>query len=168
MNNKLKKAVIFLGLGTFALGIATSLSSFGTIASSTSTPLSTCYTNQNVPDCPPNTNFTLTINGTSSDSYTITSGSTPGTWTIGVAGQSLSFPKKTGTSSTTETGTNGSSYTLAQTVTSTYEIYCNLNTSPGGQACGRVDCLNHLLQTYSCATPGPGTGTGTPNSAIVW
>jgi hypothetical protein len=49
---------------------------------------------------------------------------------------------------------------------------CNTRTSPGGQACARIDCKNNKLQTYSCANPGPGTGTGTssasPSLKISW
>jgi hypothetical protein len=87
-------------------------------------------------------------------------------------GQTLSFPKKTGTGSSTVTGSNGSSYTLSQTVVSNFEIYCNTRTSVGGYACTQVDCKGDKVQTYSCATPGLGTGTSTGSSttsaSLVW
>src|SRR3978361_817902 len=132
MNNKLKKAVIILGLGTFSVGIMTSLSSFG-VKSSTAA-VTPCYSSQNLPDCPANTNFTLAVNGSNSNNYTITSGSGASTITISAAGVSVSFPKKTSSGSSTVTGSNGESYTLTQTITNTYEILCSLNTN-GGQAC---------------------------------
>jgi len=51
MNNKLKKAVIILGLGTFSVGIMTSLSSFGIKAATASgTP---CYDSQTFPTALP-------------------------------------------------------------------------------------------------------------------
>jgi len=165
MNNKLKKTVICLGLGTFALGLTTSLSSFGSIADSTSTPTYECYIPQTVA-CTPSTNFSLTINGTSTNNYTVTSGgSTPGQWTVTAAGQTLTFPMIPGNSSSSETGTNGLSYTFSQTVTSNTQIYCNLTTSPTASACARYDCQHVKLQTYTCSVVGGGTGTGTPNSA---
>lgn len=160
MNYKLKSLVIFLGLGTFIVGLVTSLSSFGTVSTSenaNSSSVDFCYDTKYLQDCPANTNYTLTANGSVTTSYSITTGSS--TVTISGLGFSLSFPKRSGTNSTTETGSNNVVYTLVQNVTNSSESYCYQRTSPGGQACARVDCYGHTLQTYNCANPGTGTGT---------
>jgi hypothetical protein len=169
MNNKLKKTVIVLGLATFSVGLMTSLSSFG--VKTTAAVLDTCYDQQNISDCPATTSSTLTVNGTATTAFTITVGTSPSTITVSGVGFSVSFPKKTGTSSTTVTGTNGYSYTFSETVTSGgYETFCNLRTSAGGYACAQVNCQKIAVQTWTCAHPGPGTGTGTGSSAsaVAW
>jgi hypothetical protein len=160
----LNKLTIALGTAMFLTGLSFSLSSF-TAATSLETP-QFCYDTVNQDSCPPQTTAKVTISGSSTETVAILPASSGG-YTLTVSGQSITVPKSTSPTTVTITSTSGTVVTATVSIVDTYKVLCIERTSPGGGGCSAIDCMGHVLQTYTCpygpgTNPG-GTSTGTGN-----
>jgi hypothetical protein len=157
--NYLKKITIGLGFAAFLIGVSISFSSYGSTNAATAAVTANCYAPSYGQNCPTQTTATVTIEGSSTQTVSLTPAANGG-FKITILGQEINIPVGGGNTTTTVVSTNGTKYTVTITIGGSYSINCNVSTT-GGQACATVDCKGNKLQTYECATPGTGSSITT-------
>ncbi len=159
MKNNFKRPLFAFGLSSLLIGILISLSSFNNSSlnysdSSTGGGTQTCWETLQSPCV--FTSTTVTVGFQSTSSYTITTGTTPGSWKITAFGQSYETSKMKQVGSNTWVSSDGTNITIstASTTNGKYTVNCNTKTSPGGGSCQEADCNGAILgANHVCGSP---------------